>query len=187
MAHDEPYAHLFDGVAAREVRLRLLEETYQQARALIDAQGWAEAWGEDAFLIIFAHGLAHLRAELAREHDQGQGPADEMARLRAAWMAAEAQYAVMKFRAYTLTEENRRLRWSLTAAERQRALAEQRLTQLRGEVRALKEELAAGPAVASAVPAPAPAALSPATASPPAPLGTRLRQLWRRWTTWVAG
>jgi len=183
---DRPlYAHLFDGVATREVRLRLLEETYEQARALIEAQSWAETWGEDAFLIIFAHGLAYLRAELAREHGPGADDMDETARLRGEWMAAEAQYAVMKFRAYTLTEENRRLRWSLTAAERQLALAEQRLAQFRSEVQVLKAQLAAQPSNA---------AISPMCSSggpAPAPVvaphdhhagGTWLRQLWCRLT-----
>jgi hypothetical protein len=140
-----PYAHLFDGVRTRELRLRMLEETYQQARAAIAAQGWEAEWGEDAYLIIFAHGLAYVRGELARELPDATDDAlrAECERLRGEWMAAEAQYAVMKFRAYTLTEENQRLRWSLTACERQLALAEQRLAQFRADERALKAQLAA--------------------------------------------
>jgi hypothetical protein len=147
----ELYAHLFDGVATRVIELRLLEETYQQAQALIDAQGWSAVWGDDAYLIIFAHGLAYLRAELARASAPEDSTAED-ARLRSEWMATEAQYAVMKFRAYTLTQENQRLRWSLTAAERQLELAEHRLKLFREETRRLKAQLAAAQAPAAREP-----------------------------------
>ena len=167
------YAHLFDGVRTRELRLRMLEETYQQARAVIAAQGWEAAWGEDAYLIIFAHGLAYVRGELAREPPGAPDDAlrAECERLRGEWMAAEAQYAVMKFRAYTLTEENQRLRWSLTACERQLALAEQRLAQFRADERALKAQLAARAQQGAT-------AVQEGSAAGPAPQAGRGRERW---------
>ncbi len=176
----ELYAHLFDGVATRVIELHLLEETYRQARALIETQGWDAAWGEDAYLIIFAHGLAYLRAELARD-DALESQTAEDARLRAEWMATEAQYAVMKFRAYTLTQENQRLRWSLTAAERQLALAEHRLKLFREETRRLKAQLAAAQAPAAREAGePGEPAGAPRTARGARPTAGRLRTLWAR-------
>ncbi len=183
---EEQYAHLFDGVRAREVTLRLLEETYEQARATIAAQGWDADWGDDAYLVIFAHGLARVRDAL-RQARAGVAakPTDELGRLRGEWMASEAQYAVMKFRAYTLTEENKRLKWSLTACERQLALAERRLALFREEARALKAALAARDQAAPIDGGAAAPTAEPTIATRPGQNGRAdhwLRRVWRRLT-----
>jgi hypothetical protein len=100
-------------------------------------------------------------------------------------MAGEAQYAVMKFRAYTLTEENKRLKWSVTACERQLALAERRLALFREEEAALRAELATREQATLTLPQAAPTSVEPATAPQPAPNGRAdpwLQRVWHRLT-----
>lgn len=180
-----PYTHLFDGVRTREIRLQFLEETYEQARAAIEACGWDADWGHDAYLIIFAHGLAQIRAQLDQQQAEtaNQTTASEIERLRGEWMATSAQYAVMKFRTYTLTQENQRLRWSLTACERQLQLAEHRLNLFRAETQALKTQCLAaaqsGSAAAEATPSMAHADVLPMP-SAEGRIRVWLQQLWAR-------
>lgn len=135
---------LFEGVREREVRLRMLEETYRSAATLIREHGWEDAWGEDAWLIIFAHGLAYLRAEQERAghaaagSSGGQDPDD----LRRRLMECEGKYAVMKFHAFTLGRDKRALEMQATGLRGEHELAMERLTRFREDEERLRAELA---------------------------------------------
>ena len=131
MAEDRRYAMarnmyegMFDGVKTRTVEIKLLEETYQQALELAESNGWPP---EEALLTIFAHGLAQLRAAAATDGPDGDS-------LRAELMRLEGMYSVMKFRAFTLTEENQRMRMALTAYRQEHPALVRLVEQLRGEL-----------------------------------------------------
>src|SRR5436190_23712915 len=104
---------LFAGCEEHQVSFGLLEETYQQAKALIKENGWEETEG---LLIIFANGLAFLKGEQAiNAVNAGEAdPRGEMERITRLYMEIDGQYSVMKFRAYKLSQDKRSLELNVT-------------------------------------------------------------------------
>jgi hypothetical protein len=165
---------LFAGCEEQAVSFGLLEETYQQAKALIEENGWAETEG---LLIIFANGLAFLKGEKAiNAVKAGEAdPREEMERITRLYMEIDGQYSVMKFRAYKLSQDKRilelnvtglrgenvafRMRNQMFRADEERLRA--RLADLEAENRRLREELDhLRPAASDAEPASPPGVLA---------------------------
>jgi len=128
---EDMYDDLFEGVKTRTVELELLEETYQQALQLAESNGWPP---REALLTIFAHGLAHLRADAL---EASENNVDEDA-LQRRLMRLDGMYAVMKFRAFTLTEENQRMRMALAAYETEYGGMKRLVDRLRAELEEAK-------------------------------------------------
>ncbi len=133
------------------LRIPVLEETHEQLRQLITAQGWDE---EEGLRTVLTAGLGFLRVR-ALEQARGEGRLDEqqyrseLSALSAAVAEWQAQYAVMKFRAYQFQEKARTLEMrvaGLRGEDRFREAwvlrARDRLEQLEAEYERLSERLA---------------------------------------------
>ncbi|GIW09094.1 MAG: hypothetical protein KatS3mg061_0151 [Dehalococcoidia bacterium] len=125
----------------RRVELHLLEETYQAAQELIAAEHWSE---EAGLLTIFAAGLAFLRGEreLAQLSQGEPALRAEVNRLLQRLVACEGQYAVMKFRAFSLKRDNRVLEMHEAGLRGENELSRVRLEQFRRQESQLRAELA---------------------------------------------
>jgi chromosome segregation ATPase len=132
------------------LRIPVLEETYEQLRQLITEQDWDE---EEGLRTVLAAGLGFLRVR-ALEQARGEGRLDEqqyrseLSALSAAVAEWQAQYAVMKFRAYQFQEKARTLEMrvaGLRGEDRFREAwmlrARDRLEQLEAEYEQLKQKL----------------------------------------------
>jgi chromosome segregation ATPase len=137
----QPPRHAEPADTIRRCTLTLLVETYEAARALIAEQGWPE---DEGLRIIFAHGLAFLRAEreLARLHHAGGDLAREVERLIGLVMQLEGQYAVMTFRVFELQQENQTLRLNVAGLRGENELAHARLARYRADEERLRDALA---------------------------------------------
>jgi len=138
----EMYAKLFKGVSATSVQVPLLEETLSKAKALIEQEKWDE---QEGLQIIFANGLYYLRGErtvgrLSCDHD---ALAREVERLTEELMDVHSMYAVMKFRAYTLSEAKQALEFNVTGLEVENRWSTARLWQFRADEEQMQKELEA--------------------------------------------
>ena len=138
----EMYAELFKGVSATTVQVPLLEETQRKARALIEQEKWDE---QEGLQIIFANGLYYLRGDqslggLSCDHD---ALAREVERLTRDLMDMHSMYAVMKFRAYTLSEAKQALEFNVTGLEVENRWSTSRLWQFRADEEQMQKELEA--------------------------------------------
>jgi septal ring factor EnvC (AmiA/AmiB activator) len=136
----EMYAELFKGVSATTVEVPLLKETLRDARALIEQEKWDETEG---LQIIFANGLYYLREErslskLSCDHD---ALAREVERLTRDLMDMHSMYAVMKYRAYTLSEAKQGLEFNITGLEVENRWSTSRLWQFRADEEEMRKEL----------------------------------------------
>lgn len=122
----EMYTDLFDGTRVRTVNLELLEESYQRAMKLALANGWPE---DEALLTVFAHGLATLTFE-GREAEGH----DDVESLRRRLMSLDGMYSVMKFRTFTLTQENQRMAMALSAYQQEHPALMRLVERLRAEL-----------------------------------------------------
>ena len=120
------YAELFEGTSVHTVELKLLEETYQRAIELAKANGWPE---EEALLTVFAHGLATLQGEW----QQAEG-SDDVESLRRRLSSLDGMYSVMKFRTFTLTQENQRMAMALSAYQQEHPALMRLVERLRSEL-----------------------------------------------------
>lgn len=138
MSQPPSQAEPADGV--RRCALALLAETYDAARALIAEQGWPE---DEGLRIVFAYGLAFLRAEreLARLQRDDGDLAREVERLIRMVMRLESQYAVMKFRVFELEQENQTLRLNVAGLRGENELAHVRLARFRADEERLRTEV----------------------------------------------
>jgi hypothetical protein len=133
--------NLGESAGFRRVELHLLEETYQAAQELIAAEHWSE---EAGLLTIFAAGLAFLRGErkLAQLSQGEPALRAEVNRLLQRLVACEGQYAVMKFRAFSLERDNRVLEMHEAGLRGENELSRVRLEQFRRQESQLRAELA---------------------------------------------
>lgn len=129
-------AGLFEGTSIRTVEMKLLEETYQQAMELAEANGWP---AEEALLTIFAHGLAKLRGDQGIPH-----PVDEEALLRQ-FMRLDGMYSVMKYRAFRLTGDNQRMGMALAAYKQEYFGMRRLVDRLRRELEEAKRAVPSSP------------------------------------------
>jgi DNA repair exonuclease SbcCD ATPase subunit len=136
----EMYADLFEGVSPTSIQVPVLQEVANQARKLAEENGWSE---EDAFQILFAHGLYYLLGEQRLQGSDGH-EADavaEVKRLTAELMDMQSKYAVMKFRAYTLNEAKQSLEFNLVGLETENRWSGERLKKFREDEELLKAKL----------------------------------------------
>ncbi len=123
---NDMYTDLFAGTSVRAVELKLLEETYQRVMELAQANGWPE---EEALLTVFAHGLAALQGE--RQQIEGN---DDVESLRRQLSSLDGMYSVMKFRTFTLTQENQRMAMALSAYQQEHPALMRLVERLRSEL-----------------------------------------------------
>jgi hypothetical protein len=133
---------LQEGVSLRTVQFEMLEETYQQAAALAKRNGWTE---EGALLIVFSNGLALLNGEASltriQRADLPQEVEDELNRLLRQVQEESSRSAVLKFRAYRMSQDNDALSMREAALRGELKLATYRLTLFRQDEAALKQRL----------------------------------------------
>jgi len=136
----EMYSELFKGVAADSVVVPLSKEVLDQARALAQENGWSE---EEAFQIIFANGLFCLLGERRLNGLDGSETdlAAEVKRLTTELMEAQSKYAVMKFRAYTLEQDNQTLVFQNTGLRAENKMAMSRLDKFREDEEELRAKI----------------------------------------------
>jgi len=128
--------------------LDLLEETVREAEHLI-AQN---EWGDEGWRIIFAYGLAYLKAESAQA--ETPEPVSEQARLLKLYADADAMYSVLKFRAYLWKKENVVLNINVTGLRGLVKMNNEVIGRLRREIAELKAENARLEQSHAAVPSP---------------------------------
>jgi hypothetical protein len=138
----EMYAELFKGVSATTVEVPVLEETLRNATALIEQEKWNETEG---LQIIFANGLYYLRGEKQLQGILGgtDGLTAEVERLSRDLMDMHSMYAVMKYRAYTLSEAKQALEFNVTGLEVENRWSASRLWQFRADQEQMQKELEA--------------------------------------------
>ena len=136
----EMYQNLFDGVSTIAIDFPLLEEELAQADEIIAANQWARAEG---LHIIFALGLEYLKADgyLRGLDDNGDGLAEEVARLTRDLIDSQSKYAVMKFRAFTLDQAKQALEMNVTGLETENRWSGQRIWQFRADEEVLKSRV----------------------------------------------
>ena len=138
----EMYANLFKGVSATTVEVPLLEETLRNATALIEQEKWDDTEG---LQIIFANGLNYLRGNqsLRTLNCNDEPLAREVERLSRDLMDMHSMYAVMKYRAYTLSEAKQALEFNVTGLEVENRWSTSRLWQFRADEEQMQKELEA--------------------------------------------
>ncbi|MEW6232229.1 MAG: hypothetical protein AB1566_07945 [Chloroflexota bacterium] len=129
---EELYAQLFEGTKRVAITIEILEETYQEAERLIQENGW----GEEGLRIIFAHGLGYLKGQ---EIGKGLATSDTDILLKR-FMDVDSMYAVMKFRAFTLAQDNQILGFNVSGLRGQVDLSHAVLAKQREEIATLKAE-----------------------------------------------
>ena len=114
------YATLFDGaeevIAALDVPANVLDEADRQA---LD-RGWSAEWGDDARLLVFAHGLSLALREReadAIDPDDEASVRDAIAGARGRAMGLEGRYATLRLRNFELRHNRRILGWRVTALQ----------------------------------------------------------------------
>ncbi len=133
---------LQEGVCLKTVQFDMLEDTYRQAAALAKRNGWTE---DEALLIAFCNGLAFLNGEasLARiqRADLPQQVEEELNRLLRQVQEESSRSAVLKFRAYRMSQDNEALSMREAGLRGELKLATYRLTLFRRDEAALKQRL----------------------------------------------
>ena len=130
--HDEPaeippdrprksrgmYARLLEGAEAFVAELDVAADRPARADRLSHDRGWATEWGEQARLLVFAHGLALA----LREREADAVDPDDAASVRSAWeeargrlMGLDGRSATLRFRLFELRRDVRILGWRITA------------------------------------------------------------------------
>ncbi len=112
------YDRLFEGASIVEVRLALEAEVAGAAERLARREGWSEEWGEDAPLVILAHGLSLALREREADELDGNDPDSVVAALAAArrrTMGLAGRYATLRYRLFELRGGVRILGWRITA------------------------------------------------------------------------
>jgi hypothetical protein len=114
----------------REIELGLASEELERARGVIRARGWDEEWGDDAHLLVLAHGLAVLElSEWPRRSSQAP--------------ERPASIDGLRYRVFELGDAIRILQIRETAFRIDNQGMRLRLAQLQQEVAELEAALAA--------------------------------------------
>ncbi len=121
------------------VQVRMLPETYEQARSWMEERGVDE---DEGWHTILAAGLAQLRGERRFEAlNAGEADArEELDQLFQQVMDLESRYAGLRFRSFELDYENRVLGYNLTGYQVDNRGLVNRIGMFREEVAALKAE-----------------------------------------------
>jgi len=136
----EMYADLFKGMKSDAVQMSLSKEVLDQARKLAEENGWSE---EDASQIIFANGLFYLLGQrcLAELDGHDADLAAEVKRVTRELIDMQGKYAVMKFRAFTLQQDNQTLEFQNTGLRAENGMAMSRLDKFREDEELLRAQL----------------------------------------------
>lgn len=135
----EMYQRLFEGVAAAQVSIALLEEEVRRAEELITANGWPR---DEGMHIIFANGLAYLEGSARlRQATESEGVSEEVERLTRELMDMHSKYAVMKFRAFSLDQAKQVLEMNVTGLEAENRASGSRIWKFREDEERLKGEV----------------------------------------------
>ena len=138
------YEHLFDGAALTEVQLDVASESLAAADSVVAERGWDHEWGDDARLLVLAHGISLALRE--READSIDGDDDESVRTaqsqsRGRLAPLEGRYSSLRRRLFELRHNNRILHWRITALEVEAAGMRRRLDQFLVDRDRLEEEI----------------------------------------------
>jgi hypothetical protein len=135
---------LQEGVSARAVQLEVLEEAYQSAMSLAEANGWSEA---DALRIVFANGLAFLIAEASlskiQRSDVPEEVLEDLNRVVRQLLEESSRYASLKFKAYRMSQDNQTLSMREAGLRGELELAKHRLMLFRRDEETLKQRVSA--------------------------------------------
>ncbi len=121
----------------------MLEETYQDVLTLTRENGWPE---NEALLIVLANGLAYLRgrqqiAELARNGVNEQ-VVEELNKTVRQLMQESSRYAVLKFKAFRMSQDNEALEMHESALNAENLMLRNRLEESREDEERLKTRIA---------------------------------------------
>lgn len=127
-------------VSRATIEISVLEEDLDRARRLIDDNKWGE---DEGLLNVFVSGLYYLLGErnlqaASPDHDSR---AQEMESLVKDLMLYQSMYAVMKYRAFTLSEQKHVLEGIVAGLEAADRFASARLKTFRKDEEALKAEI----------------------------------------------
>ena len=128
------------GISRATVEINVLEEDLDRARRLIDDNNWGE---DEGLLNVFVSGLYYLLGErilqaVSPDHDSR---AQEMESLVKDLMLYQSMYAVMKYRAFTLSEQKHVLEGIVAGLEAADRFASARLRTFRHDEETLKAEI----------------------------------------------
>jgi len=133
------YQRLFEGAAAAQVSIALLEDEVRRAEELIRANGWQR---EEGMHILFANGLAYLEGTARlRQAEGSDGTTAELERLTRELIDMQSKYAVMKFRAFTLDQAKQALEMNVTGLEAENRASGRRIWKFRADEEQLKNEI----------------------------------------------
>ena len=128
------------GISRATIEINVLEEELDRARRLIDDNKWGQ---DEGLLNVFVSGLYYLLGERSL---QGVGSsrdslAQEVENLVKELMLYQSMYAVMKYRAFTLSEQKHVLEGIVAGLEAADRFASARLKTFRRDEEALKAEI----------------------------------------------
>ena len=128
------------GISRATIEINVLEEELDRARRLIDDNKWGQ---DEGLLNVFVSGLYYLLGERSL---QGVGSshdslAQEVENLVKELMLYQSMYAVMKYRAFTLSEQKHVLEGVVAGLEAADRFASARLKTFRRDEEALKAEI----------------------------------------------
>ena len=134
---------LKDGLETRTVTLEVLEETYQEVLTVARENGWSE---NEAPLVILANGLAYLRgrqqiAELAR-NGADEHVLEELNKTVRQLMQESSRYAVLKFKAFRMSQDNEALEMHESALNAENLMLRNRIEEFREDEERLKTRIA---------------------------------------------
>lgn len=128
-------------VEATTLEIGLTQEVKDQADRLIAEEGW----GDDGYLRVFATGVAFLRGE--RQVSRLSGDAldaatkEDAERAVKQLMEESSRFAVLRFKAYRMAEDNQTLAMHETAWRADAEMLQQRVKRFRDEEEALRARI----------------------------------------------
>jgi hypothetical protein len=115
------------------------------ADGIVEANGWTDEWGKDAWLLLVTHGLSLVMREREAESinldDDGSVDAAYQA-VRARLMGLEGRYSTLRRRLFEVRHNNRILQWRITALEIEAQGMRSRLDQFLADRERLEREIA---------------------------------------------
>jgi len=127
-------------VSRATIKINVLEEDLERARRLIDDNNWAE---DEGLLNVFVSGLYYLLGErslqaVSPDHDSRP---QEMESLVKDLMLYQSMYAVMKYRAFTLSEQKYVLEGNVSGLEAADRFSTARLRMFRRDEEGLRARI----------------------------------------------
>ena len=127
------------GASKTAVEISILDEDLDRARRLIDDNNWGQ---DEGLLNVFVSGLYYLLGERSLQaigSDHGS-LAEEVEKLVKELMLYQSMYAVMKYRAFTLSQDKHVLEGNVAGFKAADRFSNARLRTFRDDEEALKAE-----------------------------------------------